>query len=39
MYIYPLDGSEWNSTKESIAELHKKKEVEILEKLGYKFVE
>lgn len=39
MYIYPLDGPEWNSTKERIAELHKKKEIEILEKLGYKFVE
>lgn len=28
-----------NNTKERNAELHKKKEIEILEKLGYEFVE
>jgi len=39
MYLYPLDGPEWINTKERIAELHKKKEIEILEKLGYKFIE
>ena len=34
---YPLSGSEWQKTKAKIAELHKQKEIEILEKLGYKY--
>ena len=36
---FPLDGPEWLETKKKLEEIHKQKEKEYLEKLGYKFVE
>jgi GPH family glycoside/pentoside/hexuronide:cation symporter len=36
---YPLAGPEWQETKAKIAEIHKQKEIETLNKLGYKYSE
>jgi len=39
MKMYPLAGPEWNETKARLAEIHKQKEKEYLEKHGIKYVE
>ena len=39
MKWYPLHGPEWNETKAKLAEIHKQKEREFLEKQGIKYVE
>ncbi len=39
MKIYSLTGPEWEKTKNKLAEIHKQKEIEMLKKFGYKYVE
>jgi GPH family glycoside/pentoside/hexuronide:cation symporter len=39
MRLYPLHGEEWKAVKLKLAEIHRKKEQEYLEKLGFKYVE
>jgi GPH family glycoside/pentoside/hexuronide:cation symporter len=36
---YPLEGKEWLETKQNLAKVHKEKEKERLEELGYKYLE
>ncbi len=36
---YSLAGPDWKAIKQKLAEIHRQKEKEYLEKLGYKYVE
>lgn len=39
LHWYQLEGDEWAETKEKLEKIHKEKEKEYLEKLGYKYVQ